>query len=107
MGKDDRILDAPAQQQADERARKQEPQLSQVAQLRAQIEAELTAMQQGLTGLASGTARHHIISAKLRRVDHLTGELAHHVGEKVATDMSCQAYVRVFDAEQAEEPRHE
>ncbi|QBD75915.1 hypothetical protein EPA93_07785 [Ktedonosporobacter rubrisoli] len=82
------------------------PQPSQVDQLRAQIEAELTSMQQGLSGLASGTARHSIISAKLRRVDHLTVHLSRCVGKEAATEINCQAYMRVFAA-QEETPHDE
>ncbi|QBD74956.1 hypothetical protein EPA93_02695 [Ktedonosporobacter rubrisoli] len=83
-----------------------EPQPSQVAQLRAQIDSELAAMQQGLSGLASGTARHRIIAARLRRVDHLTNQMAGHVGQEAATDSSCQAYMRVFNTDDEKESRH-
>ena len=41
---------------------------SEVARLRAQIEAEYQAAQQGLTGLAAGAARHAFITAKMERM---------------------------------------
>ncbi|QBD81614.1 hypothetical protein EPA93_38840 [Ktedonosporobacter rubrisoli] len=107
MSKDDEVPRQCAQEQARTDPRFADEQRSQVAQLRAQIDAELEAMQQGLGGLASGTARHRIISAKLRCVDHLTVHLAGHIGAEAATTTSCQAYMRVFNAEEQEASRDE
>jgi len=42
---------------------------SEVARLKRQITEEYEAAQRGLSGLASGAARHAFISAKMRRMD--------------------------------------
>ncbi|QBD76206.1 hypothetical protein EPA93_09355 [Ktedonosporobacter rubrisoli] len=83
----------------------QQGQQSELASLRAQIELELEAMQQGLNGLASGTARHRFISARMRRVDQLTSHMAGHIGEEQAERTSCQAYMQIFSAHE-QEPKH-
>ena len=43
-------------------------QKSEVAQIRAQIQAEYEAAKQGLSGFASGTARHDFISTKTANI---------------------------------------
>ena len=58
---------------------------SEVARIRLQIQAEYEAAGQGLTGLASGTARHEFISRKMENVAGLHQELIALVGEHEAT----------------------
>ena len=58
---------------------------SEIARLRAQIEAEYEAARLGLTGLAEGTARHQIISARMERIGSYVDDLTALVGiEKAA-----------------------
>ena len=72
---------------------------SQVSQLRNQIEAELAAMRQGLSGLAAGTAKHQFIESKLRLVGTFEDQLARYIGGEQAVQFSCQAYIRVMEGE--------
>ena len=53
---------------------------SEVARLREQIQAEYQAAQQGLSGLASGTARHDFITARTEHIGALHEKLAEIVG---------------------------
>jgi hypothetical protein len=53
---------------------------SEVARLREQIQAEYQAAQQGLSGLASGTARHNFITARTEHLAILHDQLAEIVG---------------------------
>ena len=53
---------------------------SEVARLRGQIQAEYQAAQQGLSGLASGTARHDFITARTEHLATLHERLAEIVG---------------------------
>jgi hypothetical protein len=57
---------------------------SEVARLLAQINTAYEAAQQGLTGLASGTARHTFINSKLERMGELHTSLRALVGEEEA-----------------------
>jgi hypothetical protein len=65
--------------------------MSEVARLRAQIEAEYAAAQQGLTGLAAGTARHTFLLARMERTWHLTEQLAGLVGIEEAAAILVEA----------------
>ncbi len=68
---------------------------SEVARLRSQIEKELEAMQNGLYGLALGSARHEFIR---RRMDCLGGyqqRLAGQLGEEQAMQLMYALYVQV------------
>ena len=58
---------------------------SEVARLLHQIDLEYEAAQRGLTGLASGTATHEFITAKIERVSVLHDELSTLVGRDEAT----------------------
>jgi hypothetical protein len=58
---------------------------SEVARLLQQIDLEYEAAQRGLTGLASGTATHEFINAKIERVSVLHDELSTLVGRDEAT----------------------
>jgi hypothetical protein len=62
---------------------------SEVARLMAQIEAEHEAAQQGLQGVADGTAKHRFIMAHMGRMWSLKAELSREVGEKEALTMIC------------------
>ena len=60
---------------------------SEVARLREQIQAEYLAAQQGLSGLASGTARHDFITARTEHIGVLHEKLAEIVGPDEAIAM--------------------
>ncbi len=70
---------------------------SEVARLRRQIELELEAVQRGLYGLASGTARHEFIRKRMNRVETYQGQLAQKVGEETANEMVYSMYVATID----------
>ena len=55
---------------------------SEVARLLKQIDLEIEAAQQGLSGLASGAARHSFINARLERMSELHDSLHTLVGEQ-------------------------
>ena len=61
---------------------------SEIATLRRNIEHEYVAAQLGLSGLASGTARHRIITARQERIGLLHEQLQHIVGERAITIVS-------------------
>lgn len=62
-------------------------QQSEVARLRALIEAEYAAARSALMDSASGTAQHRIINAKLDRMSALSVELAGKLGKDDAMKM--------------------
>jgi hypothetical protein len=57
---------------------------SEVAQLRHQIEVQLEAMRRGMSGFATGRARHAFIRAHMENVGGYQGALAKYVGEDIA-----------------------
>jgi hypothetical protein len=59
-----------------------QPGKSEVAALLARIDAEYEASQRGLSGLASGTAQHQIITAKMERIGQLFDQLGAAAGGK-------------------------
>ncbi|MBO0783607.1 MAG: hypothetical protein J2P37_32755 [Ktedonobacteraceae bacterium] len=63
---------------------------SEVARLRAQIEAEYVAGQQALSGIAAGTARHQVITARLERMRVVKDALAQQIGEREAMHVFCE-----------------
>ena len=69
---------------------------SEVAQLRQKIIEEYEAMKRGLSGLASGSAQHAFINARLRRVDDYYNQLAQHIGQQDATQAICDLYIEVI-----------
>jgi hypothetical protein len=75
--------------------------LSEVARLREQIELQLEAMQYGLRGLASGTARHAFIFERMERVGEYQDVLAEYLGEHIANQIVCNIYVEVMECEQS------
>ncbi|GHO84367.1 hypothetical protein [Dictyobacter formicarum] len=54
---------------------------SDVARLLACIQDEYVAATRGLSGIATGTAQHQFINAKMERMERLHQELRTHVGE--------------------------
>jgi hypothetical protein len=77
-----------------------EMQQSEVSLLRQQIELQLEAMRRGMSGFATGKARHAFIRAQMDRVGECQGELAKFVGEGVANQVICSLYVEVMEREQ-------
>lgn len=78
---------------------------SEVAQLRQQIELELTSMRHGLHSFASGTARHSFIHARMERVGTCQDVLAQYLGEQAATQIVCQMYTHSMECELPQETR--
>ncbi len=72
---------------------------SEVARLRQQIELQLEAMRLGMSGLASGKARHAFIRAQMDRIGASQDTLARHVGEGVANQIVCNLYMEVMERE--------
>jgi hypothetical protein len=64
---------------------------SEIAQIMAQIQAEYESSLCGLTGLASGTARHEFIAARMERIGQLHNDLRDIVGEQHATGLLVHA----------------
>jgi len=73
---------------------------SEVAQLRQQIELQLEAMQRGMSGLATGKARHAFIRAQMDRIGVCQDTLAAYVGESIANQIVCTLYIEVIEREQ-------
>ncbi len=65
--------------------------ISTVAQLRKQIEAEYSAAQRGLEGLAA-VARHQYITARMENMDRCHRQLVGLVGEEQALQMVAQVF---------------
>ncbi len=75
---------------------------SEVAQLRQQIELQLEAMQRGMQGLATGTARHAFIYARMESIGAYQDRLAEQVGESTANHIVCHLYIEVMERAQPE-----
>jgi hypothetical protein len=60
---------------------------SEIAQIRIQIQSEYEAAKQGLSGLATGTARHDFITARTAKIGILHEKLADLVGPEQAIAM--------------------
>jgi len=69
---------------------------SEVARLLQQISLEHQAAKNGLTGFASGTARHDFITAKEAHVATLYDELTTIVGKDEATRLVVDVYSKEF-----------
>lgn len=65
---------------------------SEVARLRAQIAQEYEAAQAALTALASGTARHAFITARMDRIGVHQEALASLVGEQESMAIVCSIF---------------
>ncbi len=72
---------------------------SEVARLHQQIELQLEAMRRGMSGLATGKARHAFIRAQMDRVGECQDALARYVGEGIANQVICSLYVEVMECE--------
>lgn len=65
---------------------------SEVARLRAQIEAEHQACLLALSGLSSGTAQHAFISKRMHNMDAGYKGLEKIIGEEQAIDILCEVF---------------
>lgn len=72
---------------------------SEVARLRQQIEIQLEAMRLGMSGFATGKARHAFIRAQMDRIGASQDTLAQQVGEGIANQMVCNLYMEVMERE--------
>ena len=72
---------------------------SEIARLRQQIELELEAMRRGLLGVASGTARHDFIHARMERVGACQDVLADQLGEPAANQIVSTIYIETMERE--------
>ncbi len=72
---------------------------SEVAQLHHQIEVQLEAMRCGMSGLATGKARHAFIRAQMDRIGECQVELAEHVGQGIANQVIYRLYIEVMESE--------
>jgi len=70
---------------------------SEVARLRTQLEQEYEAMLRGLHGLASGTARHTFIRARMDNVSNYQASLAQYVGDADAALIVGTVYHKVAE----------
>jgi hypothetical protein len=75
---------------------------SEVARLRAQIDAEYTAAYNGLHGLSAGTSRHAFIQKRMERVAELGEQLIAQLGKEEALPLIVAAMEG--RGEQSEEP---
>jgi hypothetical protein len=73
---------------------------SEVAQLYHQIEVQLEAMRRGMSGFATGRARHTFIRAQMENVGGCQGALARYVGEDAADQVIYNLYIEVMEREQ-------
>jgi hypothetical protein len=64
---------------------------SEVARLRAQIEAEYAAAYAGLHGLSAGSSRHDTIQAKIARAQEYSEQLIAALGEQEAMPLIVEA----------------
>ena len=68
---------------------------SEVARLREEIELQLEAMQRGMYGFASGTARHAFIHARMDRISEFQHSLTDYIGEQDANQLVCSLYSEI------------
>jgi hypothetical protein len=68
---------------------------SEVAYLRQQIEAEYTAGQQALSGLAYGISQHQFITQRLENMERCRKELVGLVGQEEASKIFVETLDRV------------
>jgi hypothetical protein len=72
---------------------------SEIARLRQQLAAECNAGWQALYGLASGVARHEVITARFRSMERTLQQLSELVGEDQATEALYEIYTTVTDVQ--------
>ncbi len=70
---------------------------SEVAHLMRQIDEEAQAAQRGLTGLASGAARHTFITRKMEVIGRCGEQLERIVGQEEGRRIMCEAYTRALE----------
>ncbi len=68
---------------------------SEVARIREEIELQLEAMQRGMYGYASGSARHSFIRARMDRIDEYHHKLTDRMGELDADQLVCSLYSEI------------
>lgn len=66
---------------------------SEVARIQREIEEEVIAMHNGLTGLAT-VAKHETITHKYNSLGDHQDQLAIHIGEKAAITYVCELYIQ-------------
>lgn len=66
--------------------------MSEVARVREEIELQLEAMQRGMYGFASGTARHAFVRARMDRIGEYQQKLTDCIGEQDADQLVCSLY---------------
>jgi hypothetical protein len=64
---------------------------SEVARLRAQIDAEYAAAWTGLYGLSAGSARHDFIQKRMERVAEIGDQLIERIGKEAAMPLILEA----------------
>jgi hypothetical protein len=72
---------------------------SEVALLHQQIELQLEAMRRGMSGFATGKARHAFIRAQMDRIGECQDALAIYVGEGIANQVIYSLYIEVMESE--------
>ena len=72
---------------------------SEVALLHQQIELQLEAMRRGMSGFATGKARHAFIRAQMDRIGECQDALAIYVGEGIANQVIHSLYIEVMESE--------
>lgn len=73
---------------------------SEVQRLLAQIDREYEAAQNGLSGLAQGTAQHNFINARLENMEYARQELEKLVGPKKAVELVVERMNKQADKRQ-------
>lgn len=68
---------------------------SEVARIREEIELQLEAMQRGMYGFASGSARHSFIRARMDRIDEYHHKLTDTIGEQDADQLVSSLYSEI------------
>lgn len=72
--------------------------MSDIARLRAQIEAEHAACVQAMNGQMRGAARHDFINARFKRMDEYYQQLSTSIGEKEAINIIMELFKEGGDA---------
>ncbi len=73
---------------------------SEVARLMRQIDEQAQAAQRGLSGLASGTARHAFITRKMEEIGRCGEELERLVGPEEGARIMYEAYTRALEGDE-------
>ncbi len=69
---------------------------SEVARLLSQIDAEYSSAQEALHGLASGSSRHDVISARMERIHRMSQHLIDTIGKEEAMPLIVAAMDRTI-----------